>query len=47
MKSVSKKPRVRGERELIGLSLPFSTRTRRRFTVICPKLPPVVTYGEL
>jgi predicted RNase H-like HicB family nuclease len=28
------------------LSLPLPSRTRRRFTVTCPKLPPVVTYGE-
>jgi predicted RNase H-like HicB family nuclease len=28
------------------LSLPFPARTGRGFTVTCPKLPPVVTYGE-
>ena len=28
------------------LSLPLPARARRRFTVTCPKLPPVVTYGE-
>jgi predicted RNase H-like HicB family nuclease len=45
MKSVPKKPRVAGKRGLVALCR-FRREPEGEFTVTCPKLPPVVTYGE-
>ena len=46
MKSVSKKPKVPGARALIAYLCLFRPEAEGGFTVTCPKLPPVVTYGE-
>ena len=46
MKSVPKKPRVPGKRGLIAYICLFRPEPEGGFTVTCPKLPPVVTYGE-
>ena len=46
MKSVPKKPRVPGKRGLIAYLCLFRPEPEGGFTVTCPKLPPVVTYGE-
>ena len=46
MKSVSKKPKVPGARALIAYLCLFRPEPEGGFTVTCPKLPPVVTYGE-
>ena len=46
MKSVPKKPRVPGKRGLIAYLCVFRPEPEGGFTVTCPKLPPVVTYGE-
>jgi hypothetical protein len=46
MKSVSEKPKVPVKRELVAYLCLFRPEPEGGFTVICPKLPPVVTYGE-
>jgi predicted RNase H-like HicB family nuclease len=46
MKSVSMKRGVPAKRALIGYLCLFRPEPEGGFTVTCPKLPPVVTYGE-
>ncbi len=46
MKSDSMKRRVPGKQALIAYLCLFRPEPEGGFTVTCPKLPPVVTYGE-
>jgi len=46
MKSVSTKRKVAGNRPLIAYLCLFRPEPEGGFTVTCPKLPAVVTYGE-
>jgi antitoxin HicB len=46
MKSGSIKQEVSGTRALIAYLCLFRPEPEGGFTVTCPKLPPVVTYGE-
>jgi predicted RNase H-like HicB family nuclease len=46
MKSVSMKRKVRGKPGLIAYPCLFRPEPEGGFTVTCPRLPPVVTYGE-
>jgi predicted RNase H-like HicB family nuclease len=46
MKLVSMKRRVSGKRALIAYLCVFRPEPEGGFTVTCPKLPPVVAYGE-
>ena len=46
MKSGSMKRKVSGKRALIAYLCVFRPEPEGGFTVTCPKLPPLVTYGE-
>jgi predicted RNase H-like HicB family nuclease len=46
MESGSIKQKVSGKRALIAYLCLFRPEPEGGFTVTCPKLPPVVTYGE-
>jgi antitoxin HicB len=46
MKSVSMRRKVPGNRPLIAYLCLFRAEPEGGFNVTCPKLPPVVTYGE-
>jgi antitoxin HicB len=46
MKSGSIKQEISGTRALIAYLCLFRPEPEGGFTVTCPKLPPVVTYGE-
>ena len=46
MKSGSTKRRKSGQRALVAYLCQFRPEPEGGFTVTCPKLPPVVTYGE-
>ena len=46
MKSVPMKPRVPGKRALIAYRCLFQPEPEGGFTVICPRLPPIVARGE-
>jgi antitoxin HicB len=46
MKSVSMKRKAPAKRALIAYLCLFRPEPGGGFTVTCPKLPPVVTYGE-
>jgi antitoxin HicB len=46
MKLGSMKQKKSGQRALVAYLRHFRTEPEGGFTVTCPKLPPVVTYGE-
>jgi predicted RNase H-like HicB family nuclease len=46
MKSRSIKRRKSGQQRLVAYLCHFQPEPEGGFTVTCPKLPPVVTYGE-
>jgi predicted RNase H-like HicB family nuclease len=46
MKSGSMKRKKSGQRALVAYLCHFRPEPEGGFTVTCPKLPPVVTYGE-